>query len=722
MTKNRLTKSPIKVVLLALLATTVTFSSALAATAANINWRETPLPPSSVISVNELANSNSNGKKTWIVKGNCSINKAKTQVTTKPSGTCIVTLKIAKKGNFKAIAATKAMLISTPGATNTSATTGTTAPTNTTATTVATTVATTSSPIYYTPAPMSVILKRSLPGKTLSALSSVSNRTKFMIGDNSSGAHSANYLTINSASSYAAPAATLTAQTFESYLKGIFNATPDTTDTSQFRIDSVLHNIYSLDFESASSNKLVFKINWGFTTTSTGFISFSYDNATKLLQAKKRYALSTSTYTHSLDSSFSAANYYVKLSNGSFSLVSSSSDATQLHLFSSPINYDMPTDFNPDGIDFVSNERVSIAGFLADSTTGYEASNSKLANQITSTYKPQVAVAGSSSATKTAADAKIAEIKTLVEAQGGKLRYDTLLYKNYRDGALGVTLQSSSIANGTLGQQTTPFVYFTNEKDSSGTYHPFMVMASYSITDKPSNLNDVRRPPGDGIGGSYPSSKVTRDAIGKLDGKRIPMRDYGLVSSLTENTFVKTLLSDANMSVAAATTFNYASINTNGIAFDGVNIYPAMNNTVNQSQPAAEICAIGVHVGQGMGLHYHADGFSALNNGLSLYNSDDYTGKTHPPLLGFGLDGVALFGKYLAAHSSMIGYSVALDEYGGHDHDGIGYHYHAHTEAAVSPFGKAYTLHLLLRGAWRGKINSIPEFWTDNKRSTYLGF
>jgi hypothetical protein len=65
------------------------------------------------------------------------------------------------------------MLISTPGATNTSATTGTTAPTNTTATTVATTVATTSSPIYYTPAPMSVILKRSLPGKTLSALSAI---------------------------------------------------------------------------------------------------------------------------------------------------------------------------------------------------------------------------------------------------------------------------------------------------------------------------------------------------------------------------------------------------------------------------------------------------------------------------------------------------------------------------------------------------------------------
>ena len=713
--KNQLVKSPIKIVLLALLAATATFSSALAAPATDIKWRETSLPPSAVISVKELANSNSNGKKTWNVKGDCSINKAKTQVTTKPSGSCIVTLKIAKKGSFKAIAATKALSIGGSGATNTSATTGTTV------TTIATVATTSNSPIYYTPAPMSVILKRSLPGKTLSALSAVSNRTKFMIGDNSSGALAANYLTIDSASSYAAPAAPLTAQIFESYLKGIFNAAPDTTDTSQFRIDSVLHNIYSLDFESASSNKLVFKINWGFTTASTGFISFSYDNSTKLLQAKKRYSLSTSMYTHSLDSSFSAANYYVKLSNGSFSLVPSIGDATQLHLFSSPINYDMPTDFNPDGIAFVSNERVSLAGVKNESTSSYESSNGVL-RDITATYKPQISVVGSSSATKSAADAKIAEIKTLVEAQGGKLRYDTLLYKNYRDGALGVTLQSSSIANGTLGQQTTPFVYFTNEKDSSGMYHPFMVMASYSITDKPSNLNDIRRPPGDGTsGGGYASSKVTRDAVLQLAMNRIPLRDYGLVSSLTENTFVKSLLSDGKSS-AAPNTFNYASTSTNGIAFDGVEIYPAMNNTVNQSQPAAEICSIGVHVGQGMGLHYHADGFSALNNGLSLYNSDDYTGKTHPPLLGFGLDGVALFGKYLAANGSMIGYSVALDEYGGHDHDGIGYHYHAHTEAAVSPLGKAYTLHLLLRGAWRGKINSIPSFWVNDKKSTYLGF
>jgi hypothetical protein len=718
-------KKPALVVLFSIFVATANFSSALAAPATDIKWRETPLPPSSVISVNELANSNSSGKKTWAVKGDCSIDKAKTQITTMASGTCIVTLKIAKKASFKAITATKALSISGSGATNTSATTATggstTATTATTVTTVATTVASTSSPIYYTPAPFSVILKKSVPGKTLSALSAVANRSKFVLADASSGSLSSNFLTIDSSSAYSAPAASFTAQTYESYLKGMFSAVSDTTDTTQFRIDSVLHNIYSLDFDAANANKLVFKLNWGWTTGSPGFISFGYDQSTNLLQAKKRYVLNTSSYTHSLDGGFSAANYYVKLSGGVYSLVASAGEATKLYMFKSPIDYDMPLDFNPDSVGFVSNDRVSLATITRrNPITDLIGSDNKL-RDVSATYKPQIAVAGSNSATKTAADTKLAEIKKLVEAQGGKLRYDTLAYQNFREGALGVTLQSNSIADGTLGQLTAPYVYFTNEKDSAGTYHPFMIIASFSISDKPNLLNDVRRPPGAGGGGGYGTSNVTRDATLQMAFTKIPMRDYGLVSSIAENTLPKSLWSEVG-SVGAVTTYNYASTSTNGVAYDGVDIYPAMNNTMSQSQAAAEICSIGIHVGQGMGLHYHADGFSALSNGLSLYNADDYTGKTHPPLIGFGWDGIALFGKYIASSSSMLGYGVALDDFGGHDHDGIGYHYHAHTAPATSNLGKPYTLHLLLKGAWRGKINSVPNFWTEFKDSrTYFG-
>jgi hypothetical protein len=194
------------------------------------------------------------------------------------------------------------------------------------------------------------------------------------------------------------------------------------------------------------------------------------------------------------------------------------------------------------------------------------------------------------------------------------------------------------------------------------------------------------------------------------------MRDYGLVSSVEENSFGSrpSLKSDAHYT-GASTTYNWASRAANGIAADGMLIYPAFNNVLAQSQVVGEICVIGAHVGQGMGLHYHADGHAANPNGMHLYNSDDYAGKAHPPLIGFGYDGVALFGAYENAYANMVGYNVPLDEYGGHDHgDGMGYHYHAHGGVGTTTAGKTFDLHLLLNGAWRGKINDIPKFWPDN--------
>ena len=88
-----------------------------------------------------------------------------------------------------------------------------------------------------------------------------------------------------------------------------------------------------------------------------------------------------------------------------------------------------------------------------------------------------------------------------------------------------------------------------------------------------------------------------------------------------------------------------------GIAVDGVFIYPVLNNTLMPASEKAEITNTGIHVGQGMALHWHADGFSATGNGLNLYNSPDYDGQTHPPLIGFGLDGIALYGKYDASYN-----------------------------------------------------------------------
>ena len=59
-----------------------------------------------------------------------------------------------------------------------------------------------------------------------------------------------------------------------------------------------------------------------------------------------------------------------------------------------------------------------------------------------------------------------------------------------------------------------------------------------------------------------------------------------------------------------------------------------------------------------------------------MYSSSDYNSTTsHPPLIGFGADGFYIYGRYLSA--SAPGYSVALDDCGGHSHDNYGYHYHA---------------------------------------------
>ena len=74
---------------------------------------------------------------------------------------------------------------------------------------------------------------------------------------------------------------------------------------------------------------------------------------------------------------------------------------------------------------------------------------------------------------------------------------------------------------------------------------------------------------------------------------------------------------------------------------------------LQDAKKAAEIINTGIHVGQGLQLHYHADGHSSTGNGLNLYNISDYTSQEHPPLIGFGYDGIALFGKYESSFSSI---------------------------------------------------------------------
>ena len=179
-----------------------------------------------------------------------------------------------------------------------------------------------------------------------------------------------------------------------------------------------------------------------------------------------------------------------------------------------------------------------------------------------------MATAGVDASTKSAADSMLATIKTAVEANGGKLRYAPAVYTAYRDAVLATKLVSDSIADGTPGQNLVPYVYFTNEKDSSNVYHPFMVVVSYGNQASPNGLVDVPHPPALGSG-SYPDSKVTRFSNLENYVQMIPMRDYGQVSVVTENgspTITKNLWTGSSL---AANVYTYADEADNGILIDG---------------------------------------------------------------------------------------------------------------------------------------------------------
>jgi len=504
--------------------------------------------------------------------------------------------------------------------------------------------------------------------------------------------------------------------------------------TSDFRIDSELHSIFSID---VSGDELLFRENWGKNRdASSGYLTFNYDAS--YLKVTNRYAYKIDTSYHALDTAFTQTNNYVKNDNGVLKLVSSQGDGTKFYIYNFPFNVAIPNDFNPGSISYQPNERVSIINYIGNTIDNFE---TLVAQNMMTAYQPQIDASGADSTTSTASDTMLTTIKSSLETNES-LRYDTSVYKAFRDGLLSQINNTDSVANGLRGQNTVPYVYFTNEQDDSGKYHPFMCIASYSITDKPNHLLDVPRPPGDGTG-TYGNAKVTRDATLQNYLFKIPMKNYGVVTNLTDNSMKATLYSDyidkhpTYVNDVSQNCYNYSSASGLGVTIDGLVMYPILNNTVVPAQCVAEITSSGFHVGRGMGLHYHADGHGATDNNFNLYNTDDYVGHKHPPIVGFGFDGIALYGKYESAYSSMHGYSEPLDIFGGHSHGNYGYHYHCHTVTVNNGVDQntdetlflegtdvtslyhdhnhhEYHLHLLMKGAWKGQINNVPRFWAND--------
>lgn len=589
--------------------------------------------------------------------------------------------------------------------------------------------------LYYAPAPYATAIEASYAPGTLTAVTAFTARNRYLISDASSQSLSANYMqigtTYNATSGYSLGVDSIPASpTYNTILQKLIQVVPD--GYGYFRLDPHMHPNNSLDFDAADSNKLKFRNNFGKASTLYGYVTFSYDASTKLLQAKKRYKYtytttaatgSTShTVSYTEDTAFAAANYYVNLTSGVYKLVATSSAATPLYLFNSPLDLGVPEFMNPNKIPFVTN---GPAPFLSKTTVaGTEGTSGSIYRQVNSTYINQVLTSGSDATTKANADAMLATIKTAVEASGEKLRYSTAVYTAFRDAALATKLVSDSIVDGTPGQNLVPYVYFTNEKDTSGKYHPFMVVVTYGNQASPNGLKDVPHPPGLGSG-SYPSSLVTRFSNLENYILTIPMKDYGQVTEVTSNTFTKNLWLDVPGTKATANVYTYADLADNGLLINGSVMFPAYNNTLVPSHLTGELSPSGCHVGQGGGgPHCHGDGYQA-GFSFGVYSDADFVNKTHPPLIGFGYDGIALFGRYRTSDTGMLGYSTALDAFGAHNHDDIGYHYHAHVVANHKAELLNYTMdmYVLMKGAYIGKTTSIPYFRENSNHSNnkYLG-
>ena len=615
------------------------------------------------------------------------------------------------KNTILLIAAIPIALISSSCTSSDDAATTSTTATSTTSddtTTTGTTTDTQSS--VSTPANFATILSETIsPTLTPTIKTSVANLDRVLIKYSSSYVHLDN-------STYAV-GINSTISTYNDVFLKTFQLISQSSEEC-YRLDSEKHSNWSLDYNT-STMRLELNDTFGYTRdTNSSYLCFTFPSM-NTMKATKRYTFSTSNNSYSEDTSFSAKYVEYDTSNAWPELSSSSSAIT---VYDSGLDVAIPTGMNPSGASMVTNERVAWTSSNADNLSDHNFYGTKLYTDTHSSYQSQIAAAGDNASTATAAATMLSAIKTDLEAVGSSLRYTKAVYTAFRNALLKTTLTGETIVGGSVGQNTAPYVFFTNEKDDSGTMHPFMVIASYSIQDRPNRLLDVTTPPGDGSGG-YGESKVTRDALLGSFLYKIPLKDYGEVSTVGDNVMTTDSSGDGqNLADDAGDTnynvYSWASINTVGIAVDGVEIYPLFNNVLLASVEKGEVTQSGIHVGQGMGLHWHGDGHAANGNKMNIYNLRDYVGYDHPPLIGFGNDGVALYGKYESSYSTMDGYSTAIDDFGGHEHDGYNYHYHAHEmESSVlnelSGYGGSlsYTVAVLMKGAWAGLINDIPEFW-----------
>jgi hypothetical protein len=630
--------------------------------------------------------------------------------------------------------------------------------------------------------------------ENIKLITQITNYNKYII--NLSG--TSNFVAINSTTSDTNYLITLnnlnnnlTNITWKKILETIFTFIPDSD--GNYILESDLHSNFAIDClwigTNNYKNNLIANNNFGADRISgsvdgsggnSGYITFYYDITNKYLIAKNRYYYNFQAYIntgnvdpskysnnaygggsgHILDKNFPYSGYYIYYNTSLNILELSLTNKTNFNIYESPIDLNIPKDLNPNNISRVSNLSASILyknnGVLLTGLKQITNQINSLTPKILPSYIDQIYTYDSKLNITNGANVDNAIYSALdkIFSSNNDIRYSKSKYLGFRQTLINNIISSNSIANAYLNSMCVYQIYFTNELDSKGVYHPFMIIANLSVPSGPTRFINVNRPPGDAINhfynkisqNNYESSYVTRDALLQDFLTKIPMRDYGKAGTITTNgnknknvmKIIKTLKDEEPSGTKYSyDVYNYSSISSCGIACDGTEIYPTLNNVLQPSSTQAELTASGHHSGQGLGTHYHADSFQCGTNELNLYNKSDYVNQTHPPLIGFGFDGIALYGSYTIGYDTttnnyktiynyMEGYDVPLDEYGAHTHGNYDYHYHAHSVGSKSiqsyVGNNNFTVPILLKGAWTGDCSSIPYFTELDRPSQDFNF
>jgi hypothetical protein len=433
---------------------------------------------------------------------------------------------------------------------------------------------------FYTPAAMVELLSKSKSVTWTQSSSTPAHLQRFAFGE----ATSSDVFTVSDTGgnisatlSITADLATKSTGSNDALLRTMFQFVKiNTTDSSDTKlaIFSAKHANYALDLADDGVSLILRDVRGleAFNSGSaTKVLTFSMGTSPSTLVANGHYVLNleTSTATNTLVyDALTWENKNVSLSDGNLVLGSS---VTSIKLYDAPIGLDIPSDFNPDEVAYVSNDEVYL-------TSTYEGDN--FANGIKdlgAKFAAQVSAKRSNTATLAAVNTKLDEIEAALASQKSQMRYPREFYLAFREGLFDRVLQSAESVDAVIGTLTVPYVYFTNAQDTSGNYHPFMVIATHGLPDTLANLLDVPHPPGDGLSGQYEDQKITRSFYMENFLLKIPMRDYGEVSKVTENdlTAISSLADDVKE--ANYDHHNYASVGSSAVAIDGVVVYPSYN-------------------------------------------------------------------------------------------------------------------------------------------------